>query len=502
MSEETIVEKEESAEEKKKKFVFPDAMNCSVVNNYTQISNDIIRNPQLSFKARGILILFLSNKEGWHTFVETISTSFSNCDGRTSITSGIKELEELGYVKKYTYRDGKTKAVAGSFIAYTDVPFQFNLTAHDKIAEEKGFIIIKKNKTEISQNLNTGNMPSGIQTSANLTSAKQQLIRLIDNNINDNETNLNNSLLHKERTPSIEDASIQENDKPLDEAVNSALSKQHNINNNDTTIGVSNSILPKAVTNRDSIGQDLNQAKPVPKDIESIMTLWVSNGLTNHKLGTKTYQSIIRDIRKLKAGTFYNTTMLTKYHNIKFNDDDIKLSIKHFALAATSPDFLPKPSDYKEHLRKTGFTTFLYNERAQKEKSLFIKYFEEKPEVASGIVNLRKDLFPELTEMIKKVYVKRILGGANVDFNAGMQQKFILASQLLNKFFTDNRSKINQVYVARRNVDYADYLISAIIKDVGEANMSRLSVGWLSSGETYSRRLPSYLYSQGVLSGK
>lgn len=498
MDEEDKIE-EVVEEEKKKKFVFPDAMNCSVVNNYTQISNDIIRNPQLSFKARGILILFLSNKEGWHTFVETISTSFSNCDGRTSIASGIKELEELGYVKKYTYRDGKTKAVAGSFIAYTDVPFQFNLTEHDKIAEEKGFIIIKKDKTEISQNLNTGNMTSGIQTSANLPSAKQQQIRLIDNKINDNETNLNNSLLHKENTSFDKDVPSS-NDMLLETEVNSAV--ENNIKEEITNLVSSNNILQKSVSNRDSIGQDLKQVAPVPKDVESIITLWVSNGLTNHKPGTKTFTSIIKSIRKLKAGTFYNTTMLTKYHNIKFNDEDIKLSIKHFALAATSPDFLPKPSDYKEHLKKTGFTTFLYNERAQKEKSLFIKYFEEKPEVASGIVNLRKDSFPELTEMIKKVYVKRILGGANVSFDANMQQKFILASQLLNKFFADNRSKINQMYIARRNVDYVDYLISAIIKDVGEANMSRLSVGWLSSGETFSRRLPSYLYSQGILTGK
>ncbi len=67
--------------------------------NYTCIINDTIRDKRLSFKARGIHHLLLSYPDGWRINIEHL-TSESDKDGKTAIASGLKELEELGYLTR------------------------------------------------------------------------------------------------------------------------------------------------------------------------------------------------------------------------------------------------------------------------------------------------------------------------------------------------------------------------------------------------------------------
>lgn len=67
--------------------------------NYTCIINDTIRDKRLSFKARGIHHLLLSYPDGWRVNIEHL-TSESDKDGKTAIASGLKELEELGYLTR------------------------------------------------------------------------------------------------------------------------------------------------------------------------------------------------------------------------------------------------------------------------------------------------------------------------------------------------------------------------------------------------------------------
>lgn len=114
---------------------FPDARNCSSQGNFTQISNDLIRNPNLSYKARGILILLLSNRDGWKSFIDSLSGKFSSSDGRASVESGLKELETHGFLDKKVFKDKKTQRVIGNFLAYTDTPHQFDFKFHEEYAE-------------------------------------------------------------------------------------------------------------------------------------------------------------------------------------------------------------------------------------------------------------------------------------------------------------------------------------------------------------------------------
>ena len=103
----------------------PDAINSSVTENFTQVPNELLRNPDLSFKAKGILCLLLSNRKGWRSYLETL-TQMSK-EGIPSIKSGIKELEKANYLMRVQYREKETKIRRGSFWAYTDIPGNFNM---------------------------------------------------------------------------------------------------------------------------------------------------------------------------------------------------------------------------------------------------------------------------------------------------------------------------------------------------------------------------------------
>lgn len=72
--------------------------------NYTVISNNCIRDLRLSFKARGLLVLLLSYPDGWKVNTEHLTTQ-SEKDGRTSILSALKELEQLGYLTRTQIRE-------------------------------------------------------------------------------------------------------------------------------------------------------------------------------------------------------------------------------------------------------------------------------------------------------------------------------------------------------------------------------------------------------------
>jgi len=50
----------------------PDAINCSISADFTQIPNEFLRNPNISAKAKTILCVLLSNKEGWQTHTTSL----------------------------------------------------------------------------------------------------------------------------------------------------------------------------------------------------------------------------------------------------------------------------------------------------------------------------------------------------------------------------------------------------------------------------------------------
>jgi len=114
----------------------PDAINHSVSSNFTQVPNRLLRNQKISAKAKTILFLLLSNKKGWKSSVKAMENKFLK-EGETAIRSGIKELEEYGYLIRIRYRDKKSKQWEGAFWSYTDTPWQFTGVLKTKEELEK-----------------------------------------------------------------------------------------------------------------------------------------------------------------------------------------------------------------------------------------------------------------------------------------------------------------------------------------------------------------------------
>ena len=175
----------------------PDAINASPDSCFTQIRNDMLRDPRISCKAKGILCILLSNQSGWVSHLEVLQSICK--DGRDSIRSGLKELEEAGYFVQAYYRDKKNKKIKGSFWAYTDTPGKFNLEKHMQFLEDNGLEItqsklLNKEGAETenpeTENPNSENPNSENPNSENPNSENPTLKILIDKNTKDKNTNM------------------------------------------------------------------------------------------------------------------------------------------------------------------------------------------------------------------------------------------------------------------------------------------------------------------------
>lgn len=101
-----------------------ESINCS--NTPDSIPDNLIGNPKLSSNAKIILLILLSNKKGWDSYITSIEKMMK--EGSVAIKSGIKELKTHNYLKKIKYGDKQTGIWKGNFIAYTTEPDTFNFT--------------------------------------------------------------------------------------------------------------------------------------------------------------------------------------------------------------------------------------------------------------------------------------------------------------------------------------------------------------------------------------
>lgn len=99
--------------------------------DYSTINNTILRDRDISLKAKGLLVTMLSLPDEWVYSIEGLTKILK--EGKDSIRSAIKELEEHGYVTRVQDRNSQ-----GSFSGYIyiirETPFQGNAEV-DPLAE-------------------------------------------------------------------------------------------------------------------------------------------------------------------------------------------------------------------------------------------------------------------------------------------------------------------------------------------------------------------------------
>lgn len=79
--------------------------------HFTQIPNSWLRDGRLSFKARGLLAMLMSHEHGWKITMSTIVNDAER-DGKDSVLTAVRELEDLGYLVRHARRD------SGRFTVY------------------------------------------------------------------------------------------------------------------------------------------------------------------------------------------------------------------------------------------------------------------------------------------------------------------------------------------------------------------------------------------------
>lgn len=82
--------------------------------NFTIITNAVLRDENLSFRARGVLACILSRPDNWKTTAESLARESK--EGRSAILTVLKELEVAGYMNRTKYRNEKGQWVWESFV--------------------------------------------------------------------------------------------------------------------------------------------------------------------------------------------------------------------------------------------------------------------------------------------------------------------------------------------------------------------------------------------------
>jgi Helix-turn-helix domain len=101
-------------------------------NNYVVVSNDMARNDQLSWEARGLLLYLLSHAEHWEVNVKQLVQQSPNA-GRDRVYRIINELVEAGYIVTQQNRNNQGQMMSMDYIVY-DAPAAPASTANGSTA--------------------------------------------------------------------------------------------------------------------------------------------------------------------------------------------------------------------------------------------------------------------------------------------------------------------------------------------------------------------------------
>lgn len=82
-----------------------------IQGNFTQVSNTVLNDKYLSFKAKGVYAYLYSKPDGWDFSGERICKDSK--DGRKAVYSALKELEHAGYLQRKKDSSGKIGYIIG-----------------------------------------------------------------------------------------------------------------------------------------------------------------------------------------------------------------------------------------------------------------------------------------------------------------------------------------------------------------------------------------------------
>lgn len=207
-------------------------------------------------------------------------------------------------------------------------------------------------------------------------------------------------------------------------------------------------------------------------------------------IGTKSYSYTIKVINQVEKGDFFYQKGFEDDSHRPYSLDEIKLSIDRFALAANDAYYFPV---VKQYLKKLELSRFFYDPFSNDTKSYFLKFLQYPPKKRVEDQNV------QLTQYLMGQYRRTVIAGTPVKFCSETESKLAFASKRLKEFFTKNKSKISPGF-AVNDLSMAKWLMDAVVFDVKE--VQRITPGYLCSNETFERRLPVYLLTQAIMTGR
>lgn len=116
---------------------------------FTTVDNAVLNNVNLSWKAKGLFVYLWSQADEWD-FYETEVVKHST-DGLSSLKSGLKELEEQGYLKRERQRDDKGHFKENNWIL-SENPILENHMLDNPILENSTLTNTNNNNTNNNNN--------------------------------------------------------------------------------------------------------------------------------------------------------------------------------------------------------------------------------------------------------------------------------------------------------------------------------------------------------------
>lgn len=130
------------------------------IKGFTIIDNDIINDPRMHLKALGLFAYMWSKPDDWQFYISEIATHFK--DGESAVSSAMKELMELGYLKRTQNRkDGKfstydyvlqeiPKPENHGSVPKGDLPKPEKPKSEKPIPENQGLLITDNTNTDLN----------------------------------------------------------------------------------------------------------------------------------------------------------------------------------------------------------------------------------------------------------------------------------------------------------------------------------------------------------------
>lgn len=130
--------------------------------NFVTVHKSFIHDDNLSWKAKGILLYLLSRPDDWRIYETELNKHSS--DGRDSLRTGIKELEEAGYIHRTRRRNEKGQLREYEYQVF-EQPNQIGKTY--------------VGKTNIGKSNTTNNDSTNINNTNNETGDTSQIFQLV-----------------------------------------------------------------------------------------------------------------------------------------------------------------------------------------------------------------------------------------------------------------------------------------------------------------------------------